>query len=135
MIICWDIFYNLFFLFFTIIINRMSGGISFSKDHYWGKAGWAYRAVLDGICDALLNTSEGKELFDELSDEYSAARAMEYIDVQEWPLEKQKIFLEAIEKTYSRYKQNGPELIDPAFFPRFLEALGELNEMAKESIK
>jgi hypothetical protein len=99
----------------------MSGGILFSNGVFWGKAGWAYRTALDGVCEALGSWPEGKALSEELADEASVARTVQFIDLKDWPTEKRLLLCRAVHECYRTNRQNGPvQWHDPSFLPGFL---------------
>jgi len=109
----------------------MSGGIKFPNGVFWGKAGWAYRAALDGICDALRQTPAAAGLLQELEDETDSARTIQFIDVNDWPLHKLVQFYESIRTATLRYQERGPiGWNDPTFFPSFMDAMSELQRLA-----
>src|SRR5689334_12722377 len=108
----------------------MSGGISFSKDVYWGKAGWCYRAARDAICAELRVMPDGHALAAELSAESHPAQYCEYLEIDDWPAAKKKLLFEAIFLCAARVAKEGPVgWHDPTFFPGFLRAMEELVEM------
>ncbi|MCD6050076.1 MAG: hypothetical protein K0Q55_1479 [Verrucomicrobia bacterium] len=112
----------------------MSGGIKFPNGVFWGKAGWVYRAALDGICGALRRTPEATELLNELEDETDSARTIQFIDLNDWPLHKQAQFYEAIRTATLRFQDQGPiGWNDPSFFPTFVDAMIELQQLANSA--
>jgi hypothetical protein len=109
----------------------MSGCIVFSENRAWSKAGWAYRAALDGICEALARLGGGEELLRELRDEEGGPRAMQYLPVQDWSPEDQQLFRRAVQEACRDLRAHGPEdWGDPEFFPGFLKTLDELEALA-----
>jgi hypothetical protein len=109
----------------------MSGCIVFSENSGWCKAGWAYRAALEGICEALAHTGGGEELLRELTDEAEPARSLQYIEVAEWKEEKRLLFCRATLQACRVLRARGPkDWNDPSFFPGFLRALEELEACA-----
>jgi hypothetical protein len=105
----------------------MSGIISISKDVFWGKAGWCYRAARDGICEELRSTPEGCALADELSTDSHPAQWCQYLAIDDWPPEKQQRFIDAVCRFAARAAKEGPVgWNDPSFFPGFLRAMEEL---------
>jgi hypothetical protein len=111
----------------------MSGCIFFSQSRGWCKAGWAYRAALDGICEALTHMSGGDELARELTDEAGPARSVENIEVAEWSQEKQQLFRRAVLEACGILRARGPkDWHDRSFFPGFLKTLAELDAIATD---
>jgi len=111
----------------------MSGGISFRKGVFWGKAGWCYRAARDGICEALRELPGGSALADEISAESHPAQWCEHLELDGWPKEKKKLFFEAIYRCADRFAKEGPVgWHDPSFFPSFLQAMEELVQTARD---
>jgi len=111
----------------------MSGGISFKKGIFWGKAGWCYRAARDSICETLRGMPGGSALADEISADSHPAQYCEFIDIDGWPKEKKKLFFEAIYRCAEKVAKDGPVgWRDPAFFPGFLRAMEELVQKARD---
>jgi len=111
----------------------MSGGISFKKGVYWGKAGWCYRTARDGICETLRGIPNGSALAEELSAESHPAQWCEHLEIDEWPKEKKKLFFEAIYRCVDHFAREGPAAWrNPSCYPGFLRALEELAKTAHD---
>ncbi len=109
----------------------MSGGISFKNDSYWSAAGWAYRAVLESLCEVLSrNNSFG--LLEELSEENGSARIIDYIETDEWPDERVSAFCKAIIDAFAHTDAAGPVgWNDPGAFEGFIQHYKKLVEIAE----
>jgi hypothetical protein len=112
----------------------MSGGISFRKGTFWGKAGWCYRAAREGICEALRETPEGCAIADEISAQSHPARCCEYLAIDEWPSEKKRLFFQAIYRCAYRFANEGPVgWRDPSLFAGFLQAMEQLVQTVRNT--
>jgi hypothetical protein len=114
----------------------MSGCIVFSESRGWCKAGWAYCAALDGICEVLGGVAGGEDLLRELSDEAGLARSVQNIEVVDWDHEKRELFCWAVREACCVLRARGPKgWNDPSFFPGFLKALEELEALGTRESK
>jgi predicted hydrocarbon binding protein len=109
----------------------MSGGISFKNDIYWSTAGWAYRAVLESLCEEM-SRSNSFELLEELSEEYGSARIIEYIETDEWPDARVIAFCKTIKNAFAYTESAGPVgWNDPGAFKGFIQHYKKLVEIAE----
>lgn len=110
----------------------MSGGISFKSGEYWSAAGWAYRAVLESLCEELSHNNRF-ELFEELSEENCSAKIIEFIESEDWTNERVAFFCTVIKRAYDRTKSKGSiDWSNPIAFDGFISHYEKLAELAEK---
>jgi hypothetical protein len=107
----------------------VGGFIVLDDGRAYGRAGWAYRATIEAIADALPDTEQGSTLAEWLTN----PRTLEIyptVDVRELTPANRELFLAAAERAFDLERQRGPlGWANPEFRESWLKAFAELVQM------
>src|SRR5258708_4732270 len=111
----------------------MSGAISFSRDLFWTAAGWVYRNVLEGIEDRLPH-DQAPRLIQILWQ--SRESGLEYLKLDDLPINELKLFVKALSDVYASSKQVGSAAFkSPEFFEPFMARIAELLALGEHALE